>query len=209
MAGADTTTVGTLRRRSPYALIVLDLISDFSFPGGEELIRPALAAARNIALLRERARQRRVPCIYVNDNRGHWNTDRDEHIRTCLDAQTAAARIVELLLPAADDFFMMKPRHSGFFATPLHTLLNQLAVRTLILTGVTTHQCVLFTAVDAYMRDFDLIIPGDCVASAAAADSKRALALFASSMNARIGPQRTVRFEQKSRTRKTRKTAAP
>jgi nicotinamidase-related amidase len=207
VARADKTTIGDNRRRGPYALIILDLISDFSFPDGERLVNPALRAARNIARLKERVRQQSIPCIYVNDNHGHWNSDRNEFISQCMAGAGPAARIAELLTPDPDDFFVMKPRHSGFFATPLHTLLNQLQVHALILTGVTTHQCVLYTAVDAYMRDFSLIIPRDCVASIKKTETTRALSLFASSMNAVVTEQQRLRFT-KTPIRK-RKTAAP
>jgi nicotinamidase-related amidase len=206
MSGART-TIGDRPAQHSHALIILDLISDFSFPGGDRLVGPARRAAVQIAHLRDRAKRYGVPCIYVNDNCGHWNTDRDELVRRCQGLNTTAAEIATVLEPSPDDFFILKPRHSGFFATPLHTLLNQRSVHTLVLTGVTTHQCVLFTAMDAYMRDFDLIVPKDCVASDSTANTNHALALLAASLKARTpSSQRSIRFDNEPRTKK--RTAA-
>jgi nicotinamidase-related amidase len=55
--------------------------------------------------------------------------------------------------------------HSGFYSTTLEVLLEYLRVDTLILTGIAANICVLFTANDAYMRDYKLYVPRDCVAS--------------------------------------------
>jgi nicotinamidase-related amidase len=83
--------------------------------------------------------------------------------------------LVERLTPEADDYFVLKPKHSGFFSTTLDTLLAYLRARTLILTGLTADNCVLFTASDAYLRDFDVIVPPDCVASIDPRHTRQAL----------------------------------
>jgi len=84
--------------------------------------------------------------------------------------------IVDYLAPEADDYFVLKPKHSGFFSTTLDTLLEYLRARTLILTGLTADNCVLFTASDAYLRDFHLVVPPDCVASVEREHTRQALA---------------------------------
>ena len=170
------------------------MISDFSFPGGSRLIGPAMGAARHIAALKQRAGRHGVPCIYVNDNGGRWTEDRNTLISRCLSQSSRAAELVRLIEPQAEDFFILKPRHSGFFASPLHTLLNQLGACRLIITGITTHQCVLFTAVDAHMREFELAIPRDCVAAISPKHHRNALALLENSLQASTAPASAVRF---------------
>ena len=60
--------------------------------------------------------------------------------------------LVEALKPEEDDYFVLKPKHSGFFSTTLDILLDYLQAKMLILTGIAGNNCVLFTANDAYMR---------------------------------------------------------
>ncbi|CAN5644593.1 hypothetical protein BH23GEM6_BH23GEM6_19450 [soil metagenome] len=83
--------------------------------------------------------------------------------------------MTERLTPEADDYFVLKPKHSAFFATTLETLLDYLGCDRLILTGITGDICVLFTASDAYMRDYSLIVPEDCMASTSEENNRRAL----------------------------------
>lgn len=146
------------------ALLIIDLISDFAFEDGDTLARAARRIVDRVAQLAERAHRAGVPVIYVNDNRGRWRSDRTELIERCLRKDSRGRALVERLAPEAEDYFIFKPKHSGFYATPLAALLEHLGARTLILTGVTIEQCVLFTAIDAYVRDFDLVVPRDCVA---------------------------------------------
>jgi nicotinamidase-related amidase len=73
--------------------------------------------------------------------------------------------MVKQLLPAAEDYIALKPKHSAFYGTPLEVLLEYIGVRTVIVAGVTTHACVLMTASDIYIRDFRLFVPRDCVAA--------------------------------------------
>jgi nicotinamidase-related amidase len=95
---------------------------------------------------------------------------------------------VTQLKPDEDDYFVIKPKHSGFFSTPLSTLLNDLEVQTLIICGVAGNICVLFTANDAFMRGFTLYVPSDCSASNIEEDNKRALLLMKKTLNADISP---------------------
>ncbi|MFO0866777.1 MAG: isochorismatase family cysteine hydrolase [Gemmataceae bacterium] len=113
----------------------------------------------------ERARQSGTPIIYVNDHFGRWRSDFTAQIDHCVKKGVRGRPLVELLRPRKDDYFVLKPKHSGFFSTTLDTLLDYLGVQTIVLTGVAANICVLFTANDAYMRDLKLIVPADCVAS--------------------------------------------
>jgi nicotinamidase-related amidase len=93
----------------------------------------------------------------------------------CLQVAGPGRQIVELLKPGEEDYFVLKPRHSGFHSTTLETLLSHLQVEELILTGVAGNICVLFTANDAYMRGYKLWIPPDCIASNTAEDNDYAV----------------------------------
>jgi len=156
---------GSVPDKSEAALLLIDIINDLEFEGGERLARYALPMAERIAALKERAKRAGIPVIYVNDNFGRWRSDFQVLIDHCVENDTRGRRMVKQLHPDEDDYFVLKPKHSGFFSTTLDTLLEYLQVKTLILTGVAANICVLFTANDAYMRDFRLFIPQDCVAS--------------------------------------------
>jgi nicotinamidase-related amidase len=156
------------------ALLLIDVINPFTFDGATALLRFALPAARRIRALKERARAAQLPIVYVNDNFGQWQSDFRSTVRHCA-TSGRAAEIVTLLRPQADDYFVLKPRHSGFYLTPLEMLLHDLRVNTLILTGFATNMCVLFTAADAHMRYFALSVPSDCVAAERADLSRSAL----------------------------------
>lgn len=147
------------------ALILIDMINDLEFPDGAQLLQFAIPAANRIAELKRRAREAEIPVIYVNDNFGRWRSNFHAQIEHCLQDGVRGRPIAEKLRPDEDDYFVLKPKHSGFFSTTLDTLLEYLQVETVILTGVAANICVLFTANDAYMRDFRLVIPSDCVAS--------------------------------------------
>jgi nicotinamidase-related amidase len=160
---------------SPVALMLIDLINDLEFPGGQRLLQPALNVIDNIAALKRRARASGIPVIYANDNFGRWRSDFREVVEHCLRDDVTGRPVVEKILPEPDDYFVLKPKHSAFFATTLETLLAYLGVRRLVLTGISTEICVTFTALDAYMRDFELYIPSDCVISDSDAKNFQAL----------------------------------
>lgn len=155
---------GNVPEQCRVALILIDLINDLEFPEGDRLLPFALEAARAISCLKARARQLGIPAIYVNDNFGRWRSDFRFLVEHCL-GDVRGRPLIELIRPDEKDFFVLKPKHSGFFSTTLDTLLSYLQVETLILTGLTADRCVLFTASDAFMRDFHLLVPADCVAS--------------------------------------------
>jgi len=147
------------------ALVLIDVINDLEFPEGDQLLRYARPMAERIAALRRRAKGAGIPTIYVNDNFGRWKSDFNKQVDHCLYDGVRGQPLAEILRPDEDDYFVLKPKHSGFFSTTLDILLDYLKVESLILTGVAANICVLFTANDAYMRDLRLYVPGDCVAS--------------------------------------------
>lgn len=160
---------------SDRALLIIDMINPFTFPRAEELFPDAYEAATHICRLKESVRQAGIPVIYINDNFGTWRHDFHALVRQCRTEPCRGRAIAELLVPSSDDYFVLKPKHSAFFATPLELLLQSLGTRHLILTGVTGDQCILYTAADAYMREYGLFVPHDCTASFSAQVNEQAL----------------------------------
>ena len=167
---------GSAPDKSPVALLVIDMINDLDFSDGGALLEHALPVAERVAELKQRAKEAKVPVIYVNDNFGRWRSDFHAQVKHCLKPGCRGRAIVELLTPEQDDYFVLKPKHSGFFSTTLDTLLDYLSVELVILTGIASNICVLFTANDAYMRDLQLVVPSDCVAANTRADNDYAIA---------------------------------
>jgi nicotinamidase-related amidase len=160
----------------PAALLLIDVINPMDFRGAEALLPAATKAARNIARLKRRARDAGVPAIYVNDNFDCWHLGFRELVAKFQAADVPGLPIIRLLEPdSQSDFYILKPCHSGFFRTALEVLLERLNTRTTVLTGFATDICVLFTANDAYMRGFEVVVPRDCVASEREADNDHAL----------------------------------
>lgn len=189
---------GNAPDKSEIALVLIDVINDLEFEGGEALLRNSLPAARNIARLKERARQAHVPIIYVNDNFGKWRSDFKRIVTHCLQENVRGRRIAQLLEPDDEDYFVLKPKHSGFFSTTLDLVLEYLGTRTLVLTGIAGNNCVLFTANDAYMRDYKLIIPADCTASINQRDNDSALRQMQKVLKADINASDQVEFKRGS-----------
>lgn len=144
------------------ALLIIDMINCFDFPGADSLEPKALGAAQAILALKREMTSAGLPIIYVNDNFGQWHSERSRLVDRALARPNPVA---ELLRPADDDFFVIKPQFSGFYATNLPVLLPKLGVGKIILTGIATDICILFTAADAHMRDYALWIPEDAVAA--------------------------------------------
>jgi nicotinamidase-related amidase len=166
---------GNVPDKSPIALLLIDVINDLEFPEADQLLEHALPMARRLAELKRRAKAAGVPAIYANDNFGRWQSDFSKILEHCQRDGVRGKPIVELLKPEPDDYFVLKPKHSGFFSTTLDTLLEYLGVKTLIVTGLAGDICVLFTANDAYLRDFHLFVPSDCVASNDAGENRHSL----------------------------------
>ena len=148
--------------------------------------------AERLAALKSRARRAGIPAVYVNDNFGRWRSNLHALLAHCRDDDVRGRPLVERLLPDPDDYFVLKPKHSGFFSTTLDTLLEYLRARTLILTGLTADNCVLFTASDAYLRDYHLIVPEDCVAAIDPRHTEQALAHMRRVLKAEVVPSATL-----------------
>jgi len=156
---------GFVPDKSKVVLLLIDVINDLEFPEAENMLEDAIEMARNIVALKKRASELKIPTIYVNDNFARWQSDFHGVVEHCKNDDVRGKAIADLLAPGETDYFVLKPKHSGFFSTSLDTLLDYLQAKTLILTGIAGNICVLFTANDAYMRDFQLFVPADCVCS--------------------------------------------
>lgn len=170
------------------ALLIIDMINDLDFeqagePGDPGCLKAgALNAARAIAKLRDECDAAGVPVIYVNDNMDEWHSERSRLVERCLESDNA--EMVRLIEPRPDDIFVIKPQFSGFYATNLPVLLPRLGVTRLILTGVAADICILFTAADAHMRQYELWVPEDCTAANSAERTEWALDIMRCAMNA-------------------------
>ena len=167
---------GNVPESSSVVLLLIDVINDLEFPGGEKLVKHAVPMARRLAKFKQRARKAGIPAIYVNDNFGRWQSDFHRVIEHCLHDGVRGQEVARLLKPEDDDYFVLKPKHSAFYATTLDTLLDYLGARTLILTGIAGNICILFSANDAYMRDFNVVVPRDCTVSNTIEENRHALA---------------------------------
>ena len=183
---------GSAPDKSEVALLLIDVINDLDFPQANQLLRYARPMARKLLRLKERAKKAGVPVIYVNDNFGRWRSDVRRLVEHCRKGQ--ARHLVDALRPDEDDYFVLKPKHSGFFSSTLETLLRYLGARRLIITGIAGNFCVLFTANDAYMRDYELLVPSDCTISNTARENREALNLMKRYLKANTTVSARLRF---------------
>jgi nicotinamidase-related amidase len=166
---------GSVPENCPVALLLIDVINDMEFEGAEALVAQAVPMAHRIAELKRRAKAAGIPAIYVNDNFGRWQSDFRRVVEHCLHDGVRGEEVARILEPEDDDYFVLKPKHSAFYATTLDTLLTYLGASTVILTGIAGNICILFSANDAYMRDLNVVVPADCVASNTPGDNDHAL----------------------------------
>jgi nicotinamidase-related amidase len=179
---------------APVALLLIDVINDMEFDGGDQLLEQALPMARRLAALKARASQFGIPAVYVNDNFGRWQSDFTRQVAHCLHDGVRGEPVARVLEPGKRDYFVLKPKNSAFYGTALEILLEHLRTKTLILTGVACNICVLFTANDAHMRGYEVVIPSDCVASEQPGDTHQALQLMESTLGARVCPSADLSF---------------
>src|SRR6185436_19481518 len=177
------------------ALLLIDVINDMAFDGSESLVRLAEPMAKKLHALKRRARAAGIPTIYINDNFGKWRSDFHATVAYCLKKTVPGHNVARMLKPDAKDYFVLKPKQSAFFGTTLDTLLRDLETKTVILTGIAGDNCVLFSANDAYLRDFKLHIPSDCVASNTEAENQYALQLMKKVVKADITPSTDLDVE--------------
>jgi nicotinamidase-related amidase len=186
---------GSVPESAEVALLLIDVINDLEFEGAEDLVKESVPMAHRLDRLRRRAREAGIPVIYVNDNFGRWQSDFNRVVAHCLNDGVAGEALARILQPEDDDYFVLKPKHSAFYATTLDTLLAYLGAKTLIMTGIAGNICILFSANDAYMRDFNVIVPADCVISNTEEENRNALQQMKKVLKADITPSTELDLE--------------
>jgi nicotinamidase-related amidase len=178
------------------ALLIVDVLNALDFEGSSSFVPKALEAGRRIAALKRRAADLGIPVVYVNDNSGRWRSDLNRLLTDCTRQDAPGRELATLLAPAREDYVVLKPKHSGFYSTTLDTLLTYLRARTLVLTGLTIERCLLFTANDAFLRDYELYVPSDCTAAIEDRDQEAALRILERVLSADTTPSTELALEQ-------------
>jgi nicotinamidase-related amidase len=166
------------------ALLVIDMLNAYDHPDAEQLAESAAAAVPRISELIERAGSEDVPVVYVNDNYGDWNSSSEELAEKAMAGEHPD--LVQPLLPPKGSSFVIKARHSVFYGTPLEYLLDAMQAERLVLTGQVTEQCILYSALDAYVRHFEVVVPRDAVAHIHTHLAEAALELMERNMSADV-----------------------
>jgi nicotinamidase-related amidase len=184
LARSQSSLNGNAPDRSNAVLILVDVINDLDFPNNKELVRNCRPLAKNIGRLKVRCKRAGIPVLYVNDNYGKWRSDFSAVLSHSLRKDSPGREMVRLLEPEPDDYIILKPKHSAFYATPLETVLSYIGARNVIVAGLTTNACVLLTVADFYVREHALFVPQDCVRALNLSDHQKALQLMKNSYGA-------------------------
>lgn len=171
---------------SKSALIVVDMINRYDFEDADRLRASVERALPAMTALVERAGERAVKTVYVNDNHGAWHHGRSELVDEVLRGEHP--ELVEPIAPGDDVDFVVKARHSIFYETPLEYLLRQAGIERIILVGQVTEQCILYSALDAYIRHFSVHVPPDAVAHIHEDLAQAALRMMEINMSADLTP---------------------
>ncbi len=179
---------GNVPDRCPVALLLVDVLNALRFEGSEAFVPRAVEAGRRIAALKRSARAAGIPVLYVNDNAGRWRCDLQQVIADSQKEDAPGRALARLFVPEPSDYVVLKPKHSGFYSTTLDTLLTYLRTRRLIITGLTVERCLLFTANDGFLRDYELFVPRDCTTAIDEDDAKAAFRILERVLGANTAP---------------------
>jgi nicotinamidase-related amidase len=167
------------------AVLVIDMMNAYRHPDADVLIPNVATMVDALRDIVAGARRRGdVEVIYVNDNYGDFTAEPSDLVRAALAGERPD--LVKPVMPGENCRFLTKVRHSAFYATPLDYLLRRLKTQRVVLTGQVTEQCVLYSALDAYIRHFEVIVPPDAVAHIDAELGKAALRMMQRNMGARL-----------------------
>ena len=168
------------------AVIVVDMINSYDHPDAEKLTQSVEKALPQMVAVIERAADEDVTTIFVNDNFGAWNSNREELVEAALEGEYR--ELVEPIRPEKDTAFVVKARHSIFFETPLSYLLSENDIERIVLVGQATEQCILYSALDAYVRGFEVRVARDAVVPLDPELGEAALMMMERNMKARVVP---------------------
>jgi nicotinamidase-related amidase len=174
------------------ALIVIDMLNTYEHADGEPLKQSARRVVPAIAGLLAKAREQEARIVYVNDNHGDWTAGRSELVERT--RTTAGPDLVDDIAPSDDVPFLLKARHSIFYETPIEYLLNQDDIRRIVLTGQVTEQCILYSALDGYIRHFEVAVVPEAVAHIDERLAEAALAMMERNMRAQVVDQHRCDF---------------
>jgi nicotinamidase-related amidase len=167
------------------ALIVIDMLNPYDHEDADPLASSVEGIVEPLGQLIRRARDREdVRLLYVNDNHGDFSATREDIVERALKGRRPD--LVEPIRPSGDCAFLAKVRHSAFYGTPLEYLLQREGVESVIFTGQVTEQCVLYSALDAYVRHLQIKVPRDAVACIDPQLGEAALRMMESNMRAEI-----------------------
>jgi nicotinamidase-related amidase len=187
-AAVETDLHGNVPDHAQAVLLLVDVINDLQFPRNEYLVQDAPRLAETIRDFKVRCRAKGIPSIYVNDNKGRWRSDIAEVVAQAKRDSAPGREMVDLLAPEPEDYFILKPKHSVFFATPLEVILQHLGAHTVMMVGVTTNACVLISAGEVFVRGYRLVVPCDCVAALTPQAQRDALKLMEQNYQADTRP---------------------
>ena len=175
------------------AVIVVDMLNPYDHEDADVLAASVERVIEPISELVERARSARAEVIYVNDNYGNWNSSSEELAQRALEG--ARPDLVEPLLPPDGADFVIKARHTIFYMTPLEYLLSKREIDHVVLAGQVTEQCILYSALDAYVRHLDVSVPRDAVAHIHEDLAEAALKMMERNMRAEVVSASACRLE--------------
>jgi nicotinamidase-related amidase len=168
------------------ALIVTDMLNRYEHEDAEPLVESVRHMLPNLQSLIADAKDHDTLVVYVNDNHGDWTAGRREMVQSAL--QGAEPSLVEPIVPPDDAPFVVKARHSVFYGTQLEYMLYQHDVKRLVMAGQVTEQCILYSALDAYVRHYEVVIPRDAVAHILPDLADAALRMMERNMRAEVIP---------------------
>jgi nicotinamidase-related amidase len=174
------------------AVIIADMLNSYDHEDAEPLVESVKEKLPGIVDLRRRAEEADALVVYVNDNHDAWEAGRDELIEKALEGEHP--ELVEPIAPREPVPFIAKGRHSAFYQTALDHLLRSAEIDRLVLAGQVTEQCILYSALDAYIRGFEMVVPPDAVAHIEREFAEVSLKMMASNMHAELTPVADVDF---------------
>jgi nicotinamidase-related amidase len=175
------------------ALVIADMLNDYDHEDGDALAESVKEQLAQIVEARDRAADAGTLIVFVNDNHDEWQAGKDELIEKALNGKHP--ELVEPIAPRDPVPFIAKGRHSVFYQTALDHVLRSSDVQHIVLTGQVTEQCVLYSALDAYIRGYDLTVPRDAVAHIDPDLAKAALSMMEANMHADLTPAAEVDFD--------------
>jgi nicotinamidase-related amidase len=166
--------------------VIADMLNSYDHEDGEALADSVKEKLPGIVDLRRRAEEAGALVVYVNDNHDAWEAGREELIQKALEGEHP--ELVDPIAPREPVPFIAKGRHSAFYQTALDHLLSSNDVEQIVLAGQVTEQCILYSALDAYIRGYEMVVPPDAVAHIDAELAKAALKMMESNMHAELTP---------------------